>query len=423
MSTDERVQYNRYNSVSPTESAMTFPRWAIGLLVTLTPFAAHGQEVTSPEQVQGLVARYEVGSGQLGRDRQADVGTWYDSSGNGYDLLLEPDGDPAIRRALRLNQQATIEARKGAYIVREPFELQDHTIFVVAGTLAVDRALFSSDVDSTRGAVLYTMGRNHVLRAGAPVPYTTLDRRTAGFHVITLGRQDGLLRAFLDGDDVSSGDTTSAPLRVGRFFHIDYDSKISKDGSGLEIAEMLFYDRFLARAERDAVTEYLAKRFGLYKEPEPQETSNLPVARLRTEKAIDLNVFDGVAAVSWTVQAELQPPFQHDPGGVASRIRCASDGTRVRVQLSLGVSAPNPGSNVRVLLLKNDSDYLEDEAVSGEFGGKGDAATVTIELETSIVLDEGEWIEVVAHGIGAEGEVLLVPDRTSLVAHALAGLP
>ena len=138
---------------------MIHPRWAVGLLVALTPCAAYGQDATSPDQVEGLVARYEVGSRGLGRDRQADVGTWYDSSGNGFDLLLEQDGDPAIRRALRLNQQATIEPRKGAYDVREPFELQDHTIFVVVGTGSIDRALFSSDADPTRGVALYVMGR------------------------------------------------------------------------------------------------------------------------------------------------------------------------------------------------------------------------------------------------------------------------
>jgi len=398
---------------------MIYPRWAIGLLVALTPYAAHGQDATSPDQVEGLVARYEVGSGGLGRTRQADVGTWYDSSGNGFDLLLEQDGDPAIRRALRLNQQATIEARKGAYDVREPFELQDHTIFVVVGTGSIDRALFSSDADPTRGVALYVMGRNHVLRAGALIPYTTPERRAAGFHVITLGRQAGLLRAFLDGDEVSSGESTFEPLRVGRFFHLDYDSKISKDGAGLEIGEMLFYDRFLARAERDAVTRYLAERFGLLKETEPEDEADLPVARLRTEKAIDLNVFDSVAVISWTAQEQLQSPFQHDPGEIPSHIRCAGGGTRVRVHLSLGLSAPNPASNVRVLLLKNGTDYLEDDAVSGEFGGKGDAATATIELETSVVLGDGDWVEVVAQGIGAEGEVLLVPDQTLLVVHAL----
>jgi hypothetical protein len=79
--------------------------------------------------------------------------------------------------------------------------------------------------------------------------------------------------------------------------------------------------------------------------------------------------------------------------------------------------AGNPGSNIRVFLLRNGTDYLDDHAESGEFGGADNGLT-TVELETTAFLDNGDYLEVIAEGVGAEGEVLLVPDESLFFAHA-----
>ena len=290
------------------------------------------------------------------------------------------------------------------------------------------RAAVSSEV-----VVLFEQGHNHVVRAGGvgttPIPYTTLVTRTTAFDITVLARDAGRMHAFTNGEMVSSGKELATPLRVGRFFHLDFSQHVDRDGMGLEIAEMIFYDRYLPRVDREAVTRYLIERYGLQQRIARQDTlkhqldylraqEDAPVALLGTEESIELNVFDDVAAVPWTLPDRTSPPFVHKPDDEsATQIRCGSEGTLVRIYLSLRMWAGSPGSKIRVFLLRNGTDYLADHAESGEFGGPDNGLT-TVELETTAFLDSGDYLEVITEGVGAEGEVLLVPDESLFFAHA-----
>jgi hypothetical protein len=388
----------------------------------------------NPDSIAGLVARYESRTlhGHLANDGKVEA--WNDSSGNGHDLTYGGKGLRGLFRTRRANGKPVVELQKrGFYLVREPFELDDHTIFIVSRTGGGDRALLRSDTKSSRGIVLYAKRRQHLLRTGGvgawAAPYTSRAEPSGEFDVTVLAREAGRLRAYVNGIEVSSGEHLAEPLRVGAFFQIVYSQHVDKDAQGLEIAEMLFYERFLSRKERESVTARLTSTYGLEERMSEEASLKSRLAEIRnaegaelvwlgTESVTDLNRFDDVAAVPWTVRERVDAPFENRPGELSTRIGCKRDGTLIRIHLSLELEAANPGSSVRVLLLRNGADYLEDDAVSGAFGGDGEAGRATVELETTVFLDAGDWVEVIGEGYGAEGEVRVVPGRALFVAES-----
>ncbi len=398
----------------------------LGLLLALAP-----AERRSPEAIEGLVARYEAGALKLADDSKVE--SWPDSAGRGHDLIFDGRGLPARFRTQGLGKKAIVKPQKGgAYRVLAPFDLDDHTIFLVYRSGHDERVLFSSELQPMLGVVLRETGR-HLYRSGGvgtqAVPYTRAVAASTEFGVTVLGREEGRLRAFVNEGDVSSGAHITDTFRVGKLFEIVYSQFVDRDGLGLELAEMLFYDRFLDRAERDSVTAYLIDRYGLRERMHREETLKSRLAALRddqgaqlawlgTDAACDLNRFDEVAAVSWTRRDRVDPAFGVGADEAATRIECKRDATLVRVYLSLPLVAARPGSNVRVLLLKNGATYHEDDGVSGAFGGEGAEATATVELETTILMDTGDFMEVVAQGIGEPGEVRLLTESALFVAEA-----
>lgn len=401
---------------------------ALGLLAAGAPV-----ERRSPEAIDGLVARYEASALHSLAD-DSKVETWPDSSGHGHDLVFDGSGLPARFVTQGLGKKAIVKPQKnGAYRVSAPFDLDDHTIFLVYRSGHDERVLFSSEQRPMLGVVLQDASKRHLYRSGGVgtqmVPYTRAITTGGEFGVTVLAREGGRLRAFVNEDDVSSAADIADVFRVGKLFQIVYSQFVDRDGLGLELAELLFYDRFLDRAERDSVTAYLIDRYGLRDRIRREETlkdrlgalhddKGARLTWLGTESADDLNRFDEVAAVSWTRRERVDPPFGHKPGELATRIECTRDATLVRVYLSLPLSAAHSGSNVRVLLLKNGATYLEDGTVSGPFGGEGVGANATVELETTILMDAGDFVEVVAQGIGEPGEVRLLPERALFVAEA-----
>jgi len=79
-----------------------------------------------------------------------------------------------------------------------------------------------------------------------------------------VGAWNGSRQKWIGGDEEISGSFFSgaianhAPLRLGP----------TADGAGVDVAELLIYDRDLAVAERDAAQRYLAEKYGLTLEPE-----------------------------------------------------------------------------------------------------------------------------------------------------------
>lgn len=394
--------------------------------------AAHPvAHAAAPEEIPGLVARYEA-STIHGRSVDGDkVLVWPDSSGQGHDLRFPGRGLAALVRDGRLSGRPVVEVRKAGYDVSTPFELRDHTIFLVHRADLIERALLSSDADPTFGIVLHEQGKRHLWRTGAvgtdPLPYTEHADRTDDFEITVLGREAGRLRAFADGIEVSSGLRSATPLRVGKFFNVVYSQFVDRDADGLQVAEMLFYDRFLDRADRAGVTAYLVERYGLAgqlrrEEPlagrltELREAEDGHVLWLSTEATPDLAPADDVAAVPWTVRERVDEPFSVKAAPLDTRITCTRSASLVRLYVSLGLSASRPGAKLRLLLLKNGAEYHDEDASSGEFGGEGTSAEGSVALEATLFLDEGEWIEVVTEGVGAPGEIRLDPARSLLAA-------
>ncbi len=408
-------------------------RLALGLICVFLFVSAPAEEPesTSPDEVPGLVAWYDADSLRGNRDGGA-VRSWTDRSGNGHDLKLDEGSPPALFRASQLNGEPTINVRKGAfYSVTEPFELDDHTIFIVYKSQYVG-ALFRDDTEKTKGLVLRVDGRHHHYRNGGigkeGAYYNAAMPLDSKFSITVLGKERSILRSFINGVDVSSGAVQAQKIRVGKFFDLTYSQFVSRDGAGLQIAEILFYDRFLTDVERDGVTQHLGEQFGLESESAGvasyrtvleslYRSSDSKMIRLGTAKSTNLNDAAG-AGIRWDVQTRLDAPFSHDPEKDPSHLHCSADATRIRLYVSLPVRSTVPGVRLRALLLKNGKEYLPEEAETGVFGGEGESGHAVIELGTTLFLNADDKIEVVAFADGADGEVTLVASKAVLMAQA-----
>jgi hypothetical protein len=407
-----------------------FREWLPPLLLLLAvPVAALSAVV--PEKLPGLVAHYEATTLHSDYDNGGKIQVWPDSSGNGHDLVHTGSGGLAVFRTRRLDGKPVVEIQKGSYDVTEPFELDDHTIFLVYRTKFVERALFSSDEQSTFGLVLHVDKTKHQLRTGGvgsvTHSYSKRADSTGEYGIAILGRDAGRLRAFADGVEVSTGNHLAATLRVGRFFGIEYSQFVDRNAEQMQVAEMLFYDRFLPDDQREAVAAHLVSRYGLADRMRSVEPLGDRLEQLRsaeggaslwlgTDSTMLLNPPDDVAAISWTAQDRVAMPFEHKLGPSNTKIRCKRGGTLVRIHVTLGLVATEAGANLRLLILKKNGEYHGHDAISGEFGGEGEAANGSVTLETTLFLDEGDWIEVVTLGLFESGEVRLDPARSFVVA-------
>jgi len=387
---------------------------AIFLALPAAVFAA------SPDQIEGLVAWYKVESLHHKLRGGEEFTSWPDSSGNGHHLMVPGDSRASIFETEKIGGMPTVYVRDGsAYSVTSPFELRDHTIFLAYRAHASERALFRSDVAPNIGILLHAGETRHDYRTGGmvspPVPYNKASASRDAFGITVLGRDSGKLRSFVNGIEGSSGATLTGPVRVGQFFDLTVSTMVARDGEGLQIGEMLFYDRFLKKHERDEIVEQLAKKYKVELGDEvslkdrledPEWVQGAALARLGTSHGADLNVQRG-SLISWDRPSRLDAPFGHDPEENNSRLYCTRDGTRLRVYLSIPLEAAQPETRVRVLLLKNDRDFHDEEASSEPFGGPEDRRSTTVEFEATLFLDEGEFIEVVTFRHGAEGTATL----------------
>jgi hypothetical protein len=398
--------------------------WILLLLPCLAPVAA--SEAVDPGRIEGLEAWYRADA--PGLEAGAAVALWPDASGRGHDLVDDRNGLNAVCEALQINDLPAVRVGKAnSHSVTEPFELGDHTIFVVFRTSLNGRALFGSDTNEFAGVELRGNGLAERLQhaAGKMVSYGSVESPARSWSLTVLGREAGRLREFVDGVDRSSGTEFGDTIRVGRFFQFSRTRFVRSDGEGLRIAEMLFFRRFLPEAERQQVTRYLAEKYGLAAEgteapPEPVfEAAPATVAEgglAQLSTTVKLNVNEAMVALPWDRQDELDPPFEHDAEQQPTRLVCGRDETRVRLYVSLPLEAAVDGINVRVLFRVNGALFLRGEGSSGPFGGPEGARRASARAEVVTTLNAGDYVEVVTLRAGAAGNVTIEPDAATFIA-------
>jgi hypothetical protein len=381
--------------------------------------------VEQPDQFEGLVAWYRADALQLGNGDK--VAVWPDASGQGHDLTDDGNGLHAVFESVQVNNLPAVRIRKGnSHSVKDPFELGDHTIFVVYRSKNPSRALLRDPADEFSGILLGSDRLHHQLRYGSlkSATYGTLSQDTRSFSITVLGRYAGVMKAFINNNDVSTGGEHSSTVGVGKFFALSLTRFARSDGDGMSVAEILIYNRYLADQERDEVTRYLAEKYAIEAEqidPAAEAAPELvaaapPAGLVQLSTTTKINVNEALVAIPWDRQDELDPPFEHDIENQNTRLVCTSDDTRVRLYVSLPLSASVDGVNVRVLFRVNGAMFLRGEGRSGLFGGAEGAAKGSAQAEVITTLNAGDYVEVVTLKAGAAGTVGVDPDEAVLIA-------
>jgi len=385
------------------------------------------------EEIGGLVARYGADSLRGSLNSGDPVRTWPDISGNGHDLADDENGAPAIFQDQQVQGLPAVRVHKAnSHSVASPFALGDHTILVVYAADRPKRALFRSDQDLSVGLLLGDPQGRIVLQVdgsspGAVMPYTPAAEPNHEFSLAVLGRESGKLRGFVDGVDVSTDQEYTPPIRVGKWFHLRHTAYVQSDGEGLRLAEAAFYDRYLTADERNRAITFLAGKYGIESRapaPEPASVAASAasatgtaagasagelvryaiLAQLSTSTEVDVN--SGLVAIPWTVPLELDPSFRHDSSAERnSRLTLMQDEARVRLYVSLPLTAEAEGANVRVLFRVNGTKFLPGESRSGTIGGSDGKRKAAVQAEVVTRLTGGDYVEVLAMGIGGPGKV------------------
>jgi hypothetical protein len=399
------------------------------LLAALCALPIAAEEPPTPDRFEGLVAWYRGDLSAEDLDEKGAVNRWPDRSGNGHDLSRDGDNRAAVARGEELNGHPVVDIENGSFAVASPFALDDHTIFVVARSKYGDQALFRGDDAWSRGVVLYQNGRRHVIRTGGvgsdSPPYSDTLGRELEFALTVLGRDAKVLRAWVDGTDLSSWTRSDEPLEVGALFHIELSQFVDRGGKGLEVAEMLFYDRFLEDEERHAVSSYLATKYGLRLRESVALTLPERMERLTDDRKRKLawllpkdqgNLNDPAGhRVVWGGDSRKLPAFRHEEGERGSRIYSTQDGAELYLYLSLPLEVEGPGLQLRALVLRNGAEYLEEDGETPVLSATGSLELDRLELEADLTLDAGDYIEVIVFQVGGPGAVTIGPDPAGLV--------
>jgi len=389
-------------------------RYASSLAVCVVLATTLISAADSPVEIDGLVAWYRVDSLHGTMKGREKVSVWPDASGHGHDLVDDENGMPAIFEVVQINGLPAVRIDKAnTHAVTNPFDLDDHTIFLVYAPARPRRGLLRNELDErgSYGIVLRQELERDVLQQGqTSAPYGTDFDVEKEFSITVLGRESETLREFINGADISSEQKLGGVVRVGRFFETRQTRYVTSDGQGLRFAEMIFYDRFLDDNERNAITNHLSEKYRIALRYEAR-------ALLATASPQNVNVLSGVRPVEWKDRRELREPLGHDPEKSPTRLFSTRDGTRVRLAVSLRLTTAVVGADIRVFVLKNYEEYLPGEVGSGPM--TGDGTPHAVELEMTLTLNDGEFIEIVTSGGGAEGEVTLVPGESILTAEVL----
>ena len=395
------------------------------LLVASLPVAA---ETLKPDQVDGLTAWYDLGPVHRRAREGMQIARWPDSSGNGHDLVSAREDAPVFRTKAVNGMPAISVRRANRLDVTDPFELGDHTIFLVYDTKLSKRALFSSDIDDNLGLVVADKGQFHYLQNGknGGFRYNRLGSPAKGFRIATLGRERGSLRSFVNGVDLSSGLPIATPLRVSRLFELRHTRFVVSDGDGMSIAEMIFFDRYLSAAEQLGILQYLSDKYSLPLEDNPvagteqraeNEVGEIDSARVRVHASnrTDLVVNDEIVAIPWDFIARSDEPFHFGSGNENTRVYCRADGARLRVTATLPLHSKVVDAQLRLLLQVNRADYLEEDAVSDPFQGQGVAKSSQVRLQTELTMNEGDFFEVISTREATPGLMRVLASEALLI--------
>jgi hypothetical protein len=386
-------------------------------------------DAIAPDSLSGLVAWYNTDSLHRHSRHRDTIDRWTDSSTKRRHLTAEWENIPPIFNTLQLNGKPVVRISRATHFdVAQPIVLDDHTIFLVYASEHTRRALFQNDSDPKHGLILGHEGRLHLYQNGKAGLFNYNDSTPLDldYSITVLGREAGSLRAFVNGIDISSRIELPTQIRVGRFFHLEHTTHVTSDGEGLQIAQMIFYDRYLADDEREGVTRYLADLYGfdvgtesavvrkvVTQEGEIAVDEAAVLVRLGT--GTDINVNDDLVAVGWDVADKVEAPFRFDPEGANTELHCTRDGTRVRLTVALPLSTEIAEARVRALLLKNAEHYHPEEATTDTFGGGSSGNQAVLGFQTVVDLDAGDFVEVIATRAGAPGQVRIEPGEARLV--------
>jgi hypothetical protein len=412
-------------SEEPGHAGEAMPRRLVAvavLIVVSLAGTAMGQQI-EPDQISGLVAWYRAAS--LGLSNDEPVELWKDDSGNGHDLTSDDNGLPALYQASALNGSATVLVRKyNSYSVATPFSLTDHTIAIVYAPGGPDAALLRSETNNYAGILLRADGQFEQLRLdarqsfsyGAPTPLVR------DFGITVLGRESGRLMSFVNGTDVSAGNSSTESLRVGKLFDLYQTRAVHNSGDQLRIAALLFFDRYLNDEERNGLTAYLVGRYGL-ESVSDQETTAAELTEsarygllAQFSTTFDSNINDATVTIPWDAVDELDVPFAHDRSSHPERLRCTRNDVRVRLYVSLPLVSSVVDAGIRLFFRINGERQLRGERRSTPFSGNPPILRSEVGLEVITVLHEGDYVEVVAARDGVDGEVKILPGQAVFVA-------
>jgi hypothetical protein len=404
--------------------------WSVvaGCALILAGASARADAI-APDAVPGLVAWYNTDSLHRHSRHRDVIDRWTDSSTNRRNLTAEWENIPPIFNTLQINGKPTVRISRATHFdVAPPIELDDHTIFLVYASEFTRRALFQNDTDPKHGLLLGHEGRLHLYQNGKAglFNYNESTPLDLDYGITVLGRKAGSLRAFVNGADISSGIELGTKIRVGRFFQLEHTTHVTSDGEGLQIAQMIFYNRYLADDEREGVTRYLADLYGfdvgtesavvrkvVTHEGELSVDEAAVLVRLGT--GTDINVNDDLVAIGWDVADKVEAPFRFDPESANTELHCTRDGVRVRLTVSIPLSTDVAEARVRGLLLKNAEHYHPEEAITDTFVDGSSGKQAVLRFQTTLNLDAGDFVELILTRAGAPGQVRIVPGEARFI--------
>lgn len=380
-----------------------------GVALAIVASAAGPAGAVEPDDLPGLVAWYELRSLHARASDGEDVVRLKDASGNAHHLEELATGPAARFRTRRAGGKPALSlSTRSSFAIAEPFELADHTVVLAYATPRPRIGLVRGSTSTSPGIVLHEGDLAATLETPASrVPYARPARLDPGFHVLVLAREDGRLRSWLDGSEISSGARSREPLELAVLFDVALQTRRA-DAGGLEIAELAIYDRALDDEERHATVDRWLDRYDVARRARPSGIVEERVAvRLRAMGRDDLN---GALPrpVRWTAPARIEAPFDAvGPTAVRTRL----DGTLARVFVTVPVVSTAEGIDVGVVLRVRGSRSSE---IDGATGALGPGETAVVELSGTVLLDAGDVIEVVTVAHGAEGLARLSGDGATL---------
>ena len=315
------------------------------LLPCLVPAGA-ATDAVEPGRIEGLEAWYRADAPEL---KTGDpVSVWPDGSGRGHDLVDDRNGLHAVCEAMQINDLPAVRIGKSnSHAVTEPFELGDHTVFVVFRADLTGRALFGNEADEFAGLVLRAEGLHDRLtvRRGPGGALRLHGTRRPAARPHRPGTGGGSLHEFVDGVDRSLRSRVRGhdPRRASFFQSLAHPLRQEPTARVCASPRCCSTSGFSVEAERQQVTRYLAEKYAMAvqgTEAAPEDASAgpapAPVAggrrwpssapRPGSTSTRRWSRCPGTARTSWTRRSSTTPE-NNRPAGLHARTRPVSGST------------------------------------------------------------------------------------------------